>query len=179
MPVTTNRGFRNVVFFRKVGTGSDGFPLVKPPILFGEVGKINNKGLSLEDKVQEENIYADNVNEVVKTVIQKMGVLRTYDVTRAAFVEVFGFEEDDNGNIMDNPNGQRVDGVLFFETEKSDGTRMQHWFMDCSLYAPADAADSFDGTNARDLELAYLVDQAKFVEILDSKLRYTVARLDL
>lgn len=153
MAVITNRGFKNVLFFPKIKMGDDGFAVTKPPILLGEKDKINNRALALEDTVQEKNINADNVNEIERTVTQKTGTLTAYDVARKAFVEIFGYEEDDNGNIIDDPNGERVDGVLFFETEKSNGTKMQHWFYDCSLYAPPDAAESFDGTNTRDLEL--------------------------
>ena len=153
MASTTNRGFRNLLFFPKIGIDADGFPIVKAPILLGEANQINNKALSLEDTVQESQIEADNVVETERTITQKTGTATAYDISKEACVAIFGYEQDDNGNLCDDPGGQRIDGALFFETEKSDGIRMQHYFPDVTLFPPTDAAESSNGTNAKEMEI--------------------------
>lgn len=157
MAVTTNRGFRNLKFFKKTGVGADGLPTVGTGIILGKPDDINNKTFALEDTIQETDINADNVTEPERVVTGKSGTVTAYNVTREAYKEIFGFEEDDNGNLVDNPDGARVDGVLFCETEKSDGVRVQHYFYDVTIYAPADSFESFDGTNAREISMDIVI----------------------
>lgn len=165
MSVVANRGFRNVTLFEITGADTDGYPTVGAPFSLGSANKLNNKALSLTDNVQEQPFEADDVVETLRTVVSKSGTLTVYDVTAASLVKLGLAELDDNENLIEKKSSKRF--VLFFETEKSDGTKMQHWFYNVAVEAAPDTHESFNGTNAAELELP--ITMFKSVEIAGEK----------
>lgn len=151
MAVTANRGFRNVYLFERTGTDTDGYPQVGAGFLLGKENEINNKALSLADTVQEQSFEADDIVETKRTVVNKTGTLTVYNVDKESLVQLGLYELDGNGNLVEAESDKRF--VLFFETEKSDGTVIQHWFYDVVISGAADTHESFNGTNAAELEL--------------------------
>ena len=155
MAVTANRGFKNIYLFERTGTDTDGYPLIGEGFLLGKANEINNKALSLSDTVQEQSFEADDIVEIQRTVTNKTGTLTVYNVDKASLVSLGLYEEDTNGNLVEAESNKRF--AMFFETEKSDGTVIQHWFYDVAIAAAPETYESFNGTNAQELALPITV----------------------
>lgn len=115
--------------------------------------EINNISVTINNKVKEKTLQADDKERTSRVVTAYEGELQAYGLDADAVANLFGYEKDIDGNVMDVVNNEPLGFGMFYQGENEKGIAFQKYFYDLLLY-PGDEGSKTKTETAESITLS-------------------------
>lgn len=113
---------------------------------------INNISVTINNKVKEKTLQADDQESVSRAVTGYEGELQAYGLDADATTNLFGYQKNSDGNVLDVVNNEPLGFGLFYQGENEKGIAFQKYFYHVKLY-PGDEGSKTKTESAESITL--------------------------